>query len=95
MRYNDRVELIATKIVNGEMGQEKRDVSLGTFECRITGASRETIMLVFGKYQSDVVTVHLKGKVAGVEYVIINGVKRTPSAVLQARNNTVIVISGV
>lgn len=52
-------------------------------------------MNVFGKYTSNALAVHFKNKVAKVDYVLIDDVKRKPQAVLQARKNTVVIVEAV
>ncbi|MFP7154127.1 hypothetical protein, partial [Weissella paramesenteroides] len=63
--------------------------------CRITGLSTQMNMNVFGKYTSNALAVHFKNKVAKVDYVLIDDVKRKPQAVLQARKNTVAIVEAV
>lgn len=93
MRYNDRIRIITTQKVPGELGDETKDVTSDWLECRITGVSQYVNMGVFGKYESRAVAIHFKGKLSDINYVLFHNIKRKPKAILSARKNTVVIIS--
>lgn len=93
MRYNDRVKIVTTT-EDDEWGDTTSTTS-DWIACRITGLSMQMNMNVFGKYTSNAFAVHFKNKVAKVDYVLLDDVKRKPQAVLQARKNTVVIVEAV
>lgn len=93
MRYNDRVKIVTT--TEDDDWGDTTSATSDWLECRITGLSTQMNMNVFGKYTSNALAVHFKNKVAKVDYVLIDDVKRKPQAVLQARKNTVVIVEAV
>lgn len=92
MRYDDRIKIITNKIVNDGWEDETVPVESDYLPCRITGVERNMNMGVFGKYTSNALAVHFKNNVGQVDYVVYNGAKYKPKAVIKARKNTVVII---
>lgn len=93
MRYNDRVKTI-TNTTDDDWGDTK-PVTSDWLPCRITGVSTEMNMNVFGKYVSNALAIHFKNKVARMDYVLVDDVKRKPQAIINARHNTVVIVQTV
>ncbi|CAH0415964.1 hypothetical protein KAR50_00425 [Periweissella fabaria] len=95
MRYNDRIKIVTTQSVDGELGPVTKKIISDWIECRITGVSQTMNIGVFGKYNSNALAVHLKGGLGTISGLIYNGVERKPEVVIKARKNTIVVIQGV
>ena len=94
MRYENRVKL-TIRTPSSDPDNEYEEETTDWIEAHITGVSSQMNINMFGSYKSDAVTIHLKGHYFGVQNVLINGVTRKPQAVINARQNTVLVIQGV
>lgn len=95
MRYNDRIKIVTTQSVDGELGPVTKKIVSDWIECRVTGVSQAMNVGVFGKYNSNALALHFKGQKNGVTGVIYNDVERKPQAVIKARKNTVIIVQEV
>lgn len=94
MRYENRVKL-TIRTPSSDPDNEYEEETTDWIEAHVTGVSSQMNINVFGSYKSDAVTIHLKGHYFGVQNVLINGVTSKPQAVINARQNTVIVVQGV
>lgn len=94
MRYNDRVKIMTTTKTKGPLGDVDKQVVSDWLPCRITGISQTTSVNVLGKYDGKAVVIHFKNNVGKIDYVLIDGVKRLPTPIRNARGNTVVVVSG-
>ena len=94
MRYSDRVKILTTVVTKGPLGDVKTQVPSDWLPCRITGVNQTTSVNVLGKYDSKAVVIHFKTNVGKIDYVLIDGVKRLPTPIKNARGNTVVVVSG-
>lgn len=94
MRYENRVKL-TIRTPSSDPDNEYEEETTDWIEAYVTGVSSQMNINVFGSYKSDAVTIHLKGHYFGVQNVLINGVTRKPQAVINARQNTVLVVQGV
>lgn len=94
MRYNDRVKIMTNVTTKGPLGDVKSQVTSDWLPCRITDVNQLVNANILGKYDSKAVVIHFKGNVGKIDYVLIDGVKRTPTPIRNVRGNTVIVVGG-
>lgn len=94
MIYENRVKL-TIRTPSSDPDNEYEEETTDWIEAHVTGVSSQMNINVFGSYKSDAVAIHLKGHYFGVQNVLINGVTRKPQVVINARQNTVIVVQGV
>lgn len=94
MRYENRVKL-TIRTPSSDPENEYEEETTDWIEAHVTGVSSQMNINVFGSYKSDTVAIHLKGHYFGVQNVLMNGVTRKPQVVINARQNTVIVVQGV
>ena len=94
MRYENRVKL-TVRTPSSDPDNEYEEETTDWIEAHVTGVSSQMNINVFGSYKSDAVAIHLKGHYFGVQNVLINGVTRKPQVVINARQNTVLVVQGV
>lgn len=94
MRYGNRVKL-TIRTPSSDPDNEYEEETTDWIEAHVTGVSSQMSINVFGSYKSDASAIHLKGLYSDVENVLINGVARKPQAVINARQNTVLVVQGV
>ena len=94
MRYENRVKL-TIRTPSSDPDNEYEEETTDWIEAHVTDVSSQMNINVFGSYKSDAVAIHLKGHYFGVQNVLINGVTRKPQAVINVRQNTVMVVQGV
>lgn len=93
MRYENRVKL-TVRTPSSDPDNEYEEETTDWIEAHVTGVSSQVNINVFGSYKSDAAAIHLKCHYSGVQNVLINGVRK-PQAVINARQNTVLVVQGV